>query len=60
MKNYRVGDRICIFGASLVPDLLLDLCPDLTRNFVIQGFSRGAFTARYGITPLLTAGHKRD
>lgn len=44
MNNYRVGDKICIFGMS--PHIHFRRL--LTSSMLLLGFSRGAYVARCG------------
>jgi hypothetical protein len=41
MKNYRIGDKICLFGETIWQHFLF-----LSADRFVEGFSRGAYTAR--------------
>jgi uncharacterized protein (DUF2235 family) len=41
MQNYNVGDRVCLFGAFVIPSENQPF-----TYIAVAGFSRGAYTAR--------------
>jgi len=50
MENYCAGDKICMFGASIVSPELFSVLK------LLSGFSRGAYTARSAVVQLFSVG----